>query len=139
MTTAGDVTDDMSVVGEDSIIDMQKADTLSISDTLKSFMSDFVTNPDSRDSFMEAVNNGIDQLSSFASDFGSAANQLESAGRNTLTMETNTAAAQSTILDADYAKLSSDFNKTNLMTQIAMIVQTQSNAVQNRTVDLLSK
>jgi flagellin len=138
LQTNGDATDDLSIVGDENIIDMQKADTKSISDTLKSFMSDFAVNPDSQQALLQAINSGMDQLASYASNFGSASNALESSARNAISMETNTAAAQSTILDIDYAKESADFNKTNLMSQIAMIVQTQSNAFQNRSITLLS-
>ncbi|MBD3842025.1 MAG: hypothetical protein IE909_09110, partial [Campylobacterales bacterium] len=134
----GDATDDLSIVGEENIINMQKADTTSISDELRSYMSDFATNPDSQKALLEAIDKGLTQLADYASEFGSASNSLESSARYTLTAETNTAAAKSTILDVDYAKESSDFSKTNLMSQIAMIVQTQSNAVQNRSVNLLS-
>jgi flagellin len=138
LKTTGDATDDLSIVGDDTIIEMSKADTMSISDTLKSFMSDFSTNKASMDGLLDAVDNGIDQLASYASDYGSAMNSFASNARNSMTTEKELASAESTIMDIDYAKESADFNKTNLMSQIGMIVQSQANAVQSRVVSNLS-
>ena len=138
LKTTGDATDDLSIVGEDTIIDMSKADTTSISDTLRSFLADFTTNPDSMKGMLESTKDGITQISKYQSDFGSAANAFESSGRNALSSQIETAKAQSTIMDIDYGQEVTDFNKTSLMTQISMIVQSQANAVQNRTVPLLS-
>jgi len=139
LKTSGDSTsDDISIVGDKNIIDLQKADTTSISDTIKSFMSSFSTNKNSMDGLLDAVDNGIDKLNTFASDFGSASNALESSARDAISAETNMAKAQSTVADIDYTKEVSDFSKTNLMSQIALIVQSQANAVQSRSVPLLS-
>ena len=134
----GDTTDDISVVGEDGMVSMSKAETLSISDDLRGFLDDFVTNPDSRNGMLEALKNGMDQNAQLQSDFGSASNQLESSGRGMLTSQTEIAKSKATVLDIDYAEESSDFSKTNLMVQISMIVQSQSNAVQSRIVPLIS-
>ncbi|MEA3383393.1 MAG: flagellin [Campylobacterota bacterium] len=138
LQTAGDTTDDLSVVGEDSIIEMSKADTKSISDQLRSFMSDFTSNPNSMSGMLDAVDNGMNQLASYASDFGSASNAFASNARNSITTEKELASAQSTIMDIDYSKEVSDFSKTNLQTQIGLIMQTQANAVQSRNINLLS-
>lgn len=138
LTISGDSTDDMSIVGESSIIELSKADTTSISDTLKSYISDFATNPDSQKALLEAIDKGLTQLDQYASEYGSASNAMESSARNAISTATNTAKAESTVMDIDYAKEVSDFSKTNLMSQIAILVQSQSNAVQARTVPLLS-
>ena len=138
LKTAGDATDDLSVVGDSTIIEMSKADTSSISTELKSFMSDFATNPDSMSGLLDAVDNGIDQIASYASDYGSAMNSFASNARNSMTTEKELASAQSTIMDVDYSKEVSDFSKTNLQSQIGLIMQTQANAVQSRSVNLLS-
>ena len=87
---------------------------------------------------LDIAQQGITQNNQYASEFGSAANAMESTGRNALSAQTQMANAQSVIMDTDYAKVSSDFNKTDLMSQIAMIVQSQANAVQSRAVPLLS-
>jgi flagellin len=134
----GDTSDDLSISGENSIVEIEKADTTSISDKLKTFMEDFVDNPSSMDSLLSAVDEGIDKLGSFASDFGSASNALESMARNHLETQTNISRAQSEIMDADISKMVTEFSKTNLQSQIGYLVQSQANAVQNRTVSLLS-
>jgi len=138
LTTAGDSTDDMSVVGQDAIVDISKADTTSISDSLKSFLGDFSSNPTSMENMLNTVNQGMTQLATYASDYGSSSNQLESMTRNYMTQETNTARAQSTIMDIDYGKEVSNFSKSNLLTQIGYLMQTQANAHQQRNIALLS-
>lgn len=138
LKTAGDSTDDISIATDDDIIAMEKADTTSISDSIRSLMGDFTTNPDSRDALLDVLDNGIDELASFASDFGSASNALESYGRNAITAETQTASAKSSIIGLDYAKESENFNKTDLMSQIGYLIQTQANAAQTRNITLLS-
>ncbi len=138
LKTSGDVTDDLSIATDSSIIEMSKADTMSISDKLKSFLADFSTNPDSMNGIISTVDNGIDQLASYASDFGSAMNAFASNARNSMTTEKELATAQSTIMDIDYAKEVSSFSKTNLQSQIGLIMQTQANAVQSRSINLLS-
>eukprot|EP01156_Anaeramoeba_ignava_P017855 Anaeramoba_ignava/a90166_113.p1 GENE.a90166_113~~a90166_113.p1 ORF type:complete len:270 (+),score=-18.61 a90166_113:135-944(+) len=140
LTTTGDAAaDDLSITGTDgTITSMQKVETTSVSDGLRSLMADFVSNPDSRDQLLNAVDQGLDTLASFQSDFGSATNQLESSVRNYMTAETNTQAARSTIMDADIARSVSDFNKTNIQSQAGYFAQSQANAVQSRVVSLLS-
>jgi flagellin len=138
LKTSGDASDDLSIVGEDSIVELEKADTTSISDKLKSLMSDFVSNPSSMDEMLTVVDEGMDQLASFASDYGSASNSLESMARNYMTAQTNIDNAQSQIQDADISKMVTEFSKTNLQSQLGHLVQSQANAVQNRVVSLLS-
>ena len=138
LKTDGTNSDDISIIDNESIIDMEKADTLSISDSLKSLMSDFSTNADSRNELLTTLDQSITQISSFQSDFGSAANALESSARNSISTETQIASAQSTVLDIDYSKEVSDFSKTNLLSQIGLVMQSQANAVQGRNISLLS-
>jgi flagellin len=138
LTVKGDATDDLSIAGADGDVRIEKADTLSVSDELRSLMSDFVMNPDSRSEMLDAVDEGMNNLASFASEFGSATNQLESRVRNEMTNATNTQAARSTIIEADIAKTISDFNKTNIQSQAGYFAQSQANAVQSRVTALLS-
>ena len=138
LKTAGDTSDDISIADKDSIIAMEKSDTLSISDTLKSLMSDFSTNPNSMTSVLNTVDQGIDQLATYESDFGSAANQMASSARNSISTEKEIASAQSTIMDIDYSKEVSSFSKTNLLSQIGLMMQSQANAVQGRNISLLT-
>lgn len=138
LKTAGDSSDDISIVGDESIVSMEKVDTTSVSNKIKAFMADFATNPDSMRNLMNAVDTGIDTLSLQEGKFGSTTNALESMARNYMSAETNVANAQSSIMDFDFAKGISDFNKTNIQAQMGYLAQSQANAVQSRTVALLS-
>lgn len=138
LQTAADSSDDISIIAEDSIVDISKADTTSISDSLKSFLNNFATDQNARDGMLDTLKDGMKKLASFASDYGSASNQLESMTRNYMTQETNTARAESNIMDIDYSKEVSNFSKSNLLTQVGYIMQTQANAHQQRNIALLS-
>jgi flagellin len=139
LKTSGDATaDDLTIASADGDVSMQKADTTSVSDDLRTLMSDFLTNPDSRDQLMKAVDTGLDTLNSYASEFGSATNQLESMARNYMTAQTNTESAKSTILDADIAKMVSDFSSNNINSIAGSFVQSQSNAIQSNVLRLLA-
>ncbi|MEA2018935.1 MAG: flagellin [Campylobacterota bacterium] len=138
LKASGDSSDDISITDVDSTIEMEKADTTSISDTLKSFLGDFTTNPTSMQNMLNAVDQGMTKLATYASDFGSASNAMESSARNSISTEVELAKAQSTILDIDYSKEISDFSKTNIMSQMGYVMQTQANANQQRNIDLLS-
>ena len=138
LKTDGSTSDDLSMTTDDSIITMEKADTLGVSDTLKSLLSDFSTNPDSMKNMLNSVDSGLDQLSDYAADFGSASNMMMSSARGSITTEKELASAKSTILDIDYSKEVSDFSKTNIMSQIGLVMQTQANAIQAKNIALLS-
>jgi len=138
LKTNGDATDDVSIVADETIVDISKADTTSISDSLKSFLNDFATDPTAQEGMLETLNKGMTQLATYSSDYGSASNQLESMTRNYMSQETESSRAQSTIMDIDYSKEVSDFSKSNLLTQVGYIMQTQANAHQQRNIALLS-
>lgn len=130
---------DISIAGESSkIVSMEKADTMSISDKLKSFMSDFTTNPNSMKDMLKTVDDGMEQIAKYSGNFGSASNSLASSIRNSLNTETQIARGQSTVLDVDYNKEVSDFSKANLKAQIGMFVHSQANAIQSRNIALLT-
>lgn len=130
--------DDISIVDKESTITMEKSDTISISDTLKSLMTDFTTNDNSLTSMLNAVEQGINQINTYQSDFGSAANAMESSARNSISTEKEIATAQSTIMDIDYSKEVSSFSKTNLLSQVGLVMQSQANAIQGRNISLLT-
>lgn len=130
---------DISIAGDNNkIVSMEKADTMSISEQLKSFMSDFTTNPDSMRGMIETVDDGMEQLAKYSGDFGSSSNSLASSIRNSLNTETQIAKGQSTVLDIDYNKEVSNFSKANLQAQIGMFVHSQANAIQSRNIALLT-
>ncbi len=134
----GDTSDDLSVVADEAIIEFEKADTKSISSDMRALMADFTTNPASMSAMLDVVDNGMDKLATFASEFGSAVGAMESNARNSLSTEVQLAKAKSTIMDIDYSKEVSDFSKTNIMAQMSMAVQSQANAVQSRNIVLLT-
>ncbi|MEA3354765.1 MAG: flagellin [Campylobacterota bacterium] len=138
LETAGEVSDDISIVGDETIIPLDKADTRTISESLKSFLSDFTSNPDSMSGLLDAVDEGIDKLSTYSSNYGSAQNQFEAYAKNAMATEKEVASARSTVLDIDYAQEVADFSKSNLQTQIGFLMQTQANALQAKNIALLS-
>jgi len=138
LKTTGDTSDDISIVDHDSTIEMEKVDTQSISNTLKSLVKDFATNANSATSLLNTLDQGIVQLGEKASEFGSASNVMISSARNSISTEKEIATAQSTVMDIDYNKESSSFNKTNLLSQIGLMMQSQANAIQGKNISLLS-
>jgi flagellin len=138
LKTDGSTSDDISIVADGSTIEMEKSDTLSISDQLRSYMDDFVTNGDSRDQLLDTLDQSISDISSFAADFGSASNSLESMAKNYMTAQTNIENAQSQVRDADLEEMFSKFKREDIQSQIGMFVQTQANAVQSRVLPLIS-
>ena len=143
LITAGDIvlndgTDDLSVFGDEGVTNMGKVDTVTLSDSLKSLMEDFSTNPDSMKKVLELVKDGIDQLSNYRSDFGSAANAMYSSAKHSIDSERVFAESQTTTLTMDIAKDVTDFSKNNVSMQLGIFVQSQANASQGRAISLLS-
>jgi len=138
LKTDGTTNDDISIVDDKSIIPIEKADTTSILETLKPFISDLTTNSDSMENMFNALNQGIDQLASFQNNFEDARTAMQSSVQNTLSTEKEIANSQSTVMDIDYSKEVSSFSKTNLISQMGNMMQTQANAIQGKNIALLS-
>lgn len=138
LQTKNDSSDDISIVDERSTIELEKSDTSSISESLKALMGDFTTNLASQTSLLNTVDQGINQINSFASDFGSASNAMMSSASNSISTEKEYAQSQSTVMDIDYSNEVSSFSKTNLMSQVGLMMQSQANAMQGRSIALLS-
>jgi flagellin len=134
----GTTSDDISLTTEDSIIKLEKADTMGVANNLESLLKDFTTDPEAMKKMITSVDAGLDTLSDYAADFGSASNMMMSSARGAITTEKELASAKSTIMEIDYSKEISDFSKTNIMSQIGMIMQTQANAQQAKNIELLS-
>jgi flagellin-like hook-associated protein FlgL len=137
LTTNGDETDDLSIIDDEDFIEIEKVDTASISGELKSQIKSLT--PDNLDTFMNYLEDGINTLGDFQDRFKDAQESLIDNGKKNLENQTNAAKENSTVANIDYAQESADFNNTNLLSQMTGIIFTQSNAIQNRTVDLLSK
>ena len=136
LKTQGDSSDDLSNVGEKEIVAMSKVDTSSISDSLRFFLNDFASDTNAMESMATIAQQSSEQLASFANDFQDASNVLEKATKNAL--ESEVANTKSTVLQTDYVKQSSDFNKTNILSLSGYVMQVQPNAQTQKTVSLLS-
>ncbi len=71
------------------------------------------------------------------SSIGSVQNQLESTIRNISVTQVNVAAAESQIRDVDFAAVSADFSKNNILSQSGSYALSQANAVQQNVLRLL--
>jgi flagellin len=69
--------------------------------------------------------------------FGAVVNRLNYAGDNLTNVSLNTTESRSRILDADYAKASSDLAKTQIIQQAATAVLAQANMDQQSVLKLL--
>jgi flagellin len=87
--------------------------------------------------FMSKIDDALNKMNGWRSDFGSTQNQLESALRNMATQVTNIKAAESVIRDVDYAQESATFNKQNIIAQAGTYAMSQANAVQQNVLRLL--
>lgn len=87
--------------------------------------------------WMEEIDNALDSLNIFRSDFGSTQNQLESSIRYMTTMHTNLKASESVIRDVDYAKEFTTLNKMMLLVNAGMFAMAQASRVQDNLLKLL--
>jgi flagellin len=87
---------------------------------------------------MGIIDNSIDELNTYRSDFGSTQNQIEAATRNMMTATTNIAAAESVIRDIDFAEESARLNKLNIIGNASTYAQSQANAVPQSVLKLLN-
>ncbi len=130
---------DLSVISdEDLLIDMQSVETKTASHNMRVHLNKFTLDTDAVNDLYDAASMGQNVANEYASQFATASNAMESSGRSSLATATSVAQASSTLVDVDYGKAVSDFSKTNIMAQIGMLASTQANAVQQRSVSLLS-
>ena len=92
---------------------------------------------DSAQTALKAIDDALNTLNGWRSDFGSTQNQLESAIRNMATQQTNIKAAESVIRDVDYASESANFNKQNIIAQAGTYAMSQANTIQQNVLRLL--
>jgi flagellin len=84
--------------------------------------------------FLDTVDDALTQLNDYRSDFGSTANQLQSANQNLATQYTSTMSAQSTLMDVDYAQEMNNFSKQNILAQVGAMGLAQSNNITQQNV-----
>ena len=79
----------------------------------------------------------IAAIDNFRSDLGAKINRLTYAADNLTNVSQNTSASRSRILDADYAKASSELSRTQIIQQAATAVLAQANTSQQTVLKLL--
>jgi flagellin-like hook-associated protein FlgL len=84
------------------------------------------------DAKLEKFNKGMASI-------GAVINRMSSIGDNLLNISQNTSASRSGILDADYAKASSDLAKTQIISQAATAMLAQANQNSQSVLQLLQK
>ncbi len=88
--------------------------------------------------YLSKVDKAINTLNDYRSDLGSTQNQLASSGRNLITQEIQTRAAQAEISGANIAQEISNFNKQNVLSQVGTYTQSQFNITQQTVLRLLT-
>lgn len=86
---------------------------------------------------MAKLQEAINQIDSYRGQYGALTNRFESAIEGLATQTVNTAAAQSRIIDADYAKESSSLAKAQILQQAGSSMLAQANQVPQSVLSLL--
>ncbi len=86
---------------------------------------------------MTKLQEALNQVDGYRSQYGALQNRFESAIANLATQSLNTAAAQSRIMDADYAKESAAMVKGQILQQAGTSVLTQANQIPQNVLSLL--
>ncbi|RXJ70062.1 flagellin [Halarcobacter ebronensis] len=84
---------------------------------------------DTARSFLDQVDNALNTLNDYRSNFGSSQVQLESNGRSLLSAYTQTSNSSSVLTDVDYSKEVANFSKQNILAQIGAYAAAQSNNI----------
>jgi len=74
-----------------------------------------------------ALDTDIDNINSYRSALGAGINRLTYAANNALSISTNTSASRSRIVDTDYAKVSAELARTQIVQQAATAMLAQAN------------
>jgi len=89
--------------------------------------------------WMSKVDDALDTLNLYRSDFGSTQNQLESSVRYMNSMRSNLKKSESVIRDVDYAEEFSTLNRLRVLMIAGMYALSQANKVQENMLRLLFK
>jgi len=96
-----------------------------------------VTTRDAANSTIEAVDSALAQVNSFRADLGAVQNRFESTIRNLSSVSESLAAANSRILDADFASETAALSKNQVLQQAGISVLAQANALPQQALSLL--
>jgi len=89
--------------------------------------------------WMGTIDDALNTLNAFRSDFGSTQNQLESSVRYMSTLHTNLKASESVIRDVDYAQEVATLSRLAILMTAGMFAMSQANAIQETMLKLLFK
>lgn len=96
-----------------------------------------VTTVDAANSTIEAVDSALSQIDSFRADLGAVQNRFESTIRNLSSVSEALSAANSRILDADFASETATLAKNQVLQQAGISVLAQANALPQQALSLL--
>lgn len=96
-----------------------------------------VTTVDAANSTIEAVDSALAQIDSFRADLGAVQNRFESTIRNLSSVSEALSAANSRILDADFASETATLAKNQVLQQAGISVLAQANALPQQALSLL--
>lgn len=89
-------------------------------------------------SALDAIDSAIDTVNSYRSGYGSVQNRLESSLANASTYLESLSAAESQIMDADFAKESTEMTKLQIMQQAGVASLAQAKNINQSVISLLS-
>ena len=92
---------------------------------------------DGATSALEIIDRALEDVNSERSDLGAISNRLDHTISNLGNVVINTEAAQSRIEDADFAKVTGDLTKSQIMSQAATAMLAQANASKQGVLSLL--
>jgi flagellin len=84
-----------------------------------------------------AIDTDIDNINTYRSALGAGINRLTYAANNALSISTNTSASRSRIVDTDYAKVSAELARTQIVQQAATAMLAQANQSSQSVLALL--
>ncbi|OUR90547.1 flagellin [Gammaproteobacteria bacterium 42_54_T18] len=96
-----------------------------------------VTTAAASNSTIEAVDSALAQVNSFRADLGAVQNRFESTIRNLSSVSESLSAANSRILDADFASETAALSKNQVLQQAGISVLAQANALPQQALSLL--
>jgi flagellin len=88
-------------------------------------------------STLGAIDTDIDNINTYRSNLGAGINRLTYAANNALSISTNTSASRSRIVDTDYAKVSAELARTQIVQQAATAMLAQANQSSQSVLALL--
>ena len=88
-------------------------------------------------SSLSLIDKAIEQVALFRSSFGAVENRIDASISNLTTLKVNTEASQSRILDADFARETSNLTKSQILSQAATSMLAQANASKQNLLALL--